>query len=509
MIKKSIKINFIFLPAIFIFIFFSQDVLADTGYQAQKTDQSQAGVIELTPTQTFEFWVKFKNIGFNPWNGMGSEAVILRTTSGMKSKLTHSSWYSDYIPNTVNPVSTIYPDSEALFRFTLLAPSQAGLYWEKFQLFAGSAPILGGEIEIAVKVATTGAEIPPTPTPAPLPEAPPTTIPPVAEEQIFWQNIPTEIKIVNQPQWTNLSQGPEIKVGLLYVEKGEKKDYLPFRISALNNALYDIFDQNGNLLIRNTAGELMEIDYDYSLNRYFINDSNGQRILMTDSPIIFQGTNPVIFKINNWQNGPFWDEGKNDNEFRRKIEIRYNANTERLWLINQLPMEEYVQSVAEVSDSSPSEFLKAQMIAARTYALFRYLTPKYTNTADNRPFFTLQATQADQVYRGYQREQRAPNTLAAAEQTKGVIATYQGDPILAYYFAQSNGKTRSSYEAGMTLAPVDYLQAKIDPPGQGKTLLGHGVGLPQISGIAAAKQGANYAQILKYYYTGIDLTKMY
>jgi len=40
-------------------------------------------------------------------------------------------------------------------------------------------------------------------------------------------------------------------------------------------------------------------------------------------------------------------------------------------------------------------------------------------------------------------------------------------------------------------------------------MLGHGVGLPQVGGMAAARQGANYSQILKYYYTNIDLTQMY
>ena len=61
----------------------------------------------------------------------------------------------------------------------------------------------------------------------------------------------------------------------------------------------------------------------------------------------------------------------------------------------------------------------------------------------------------------------------------------------------------------MTKAPVAYLQSKIDPPGQGKDMRGHGVGLPQVSGMTAANQGANYSQILKYYYSGIDLTKIY
>jgi stage II sporulation protein D len=230
---------------------------------------------------------------------------------------------------------------------------------------------------------------------------------------------------------------------------------------------------------------------------------------MTDSYLVLKTNSSGIFKINSWYNGPFWGQNVNDNEFRGDLKIRFNPNTQRLWVINQLPMENYIKGIVEVGDSANSEFLKAQMIAARTYALFRYLTPKYTNAPNNENFFTVRATQADQVYRGYLGELRTPNASLAAENTKGIVATYQGEPILAYYFAQSDGSTRDSQAVNMTTAPVDYLKAKNDPPGQGKTLLGHGVGLPQISGMTAANQGANYSQILKYYYTGIDLTKMY
>lgn len=506
--KTPLKSFFVLLFSL-PFLFFSPEMaLAETDYQAQRIEQSYAGIPELVPTQSFDFWVKFKNVGLNPWSGTGTETVVLRTVSGMKSKLTHSSWYNYYIPNRVNPASTIYPGDEALFRFTLSAPRTAGIYWEKFQLYAGSSPVPGGEIEIAVKVVgeISGPAIPPTPTVPSVPAIPEITPP---SEITWWQNIPASLNVIDNPRWLNLSQGPEIEIGLFYVEETEKKDNLPFQVSSLNNQSYDVLDQNGKLLVKNTAGEIIEINYDYQTNRYFLNDNQGKRLLMSDSYFKISSPEPTIFRINSWQNGPFWGENVNDNEFRGALEVKYNPSTERLWLINRLPLEDYVKSIAEVGDGTHTEFLKAQMIAARTYALFRYLTPKYTNTPDGEPFFTVQATQADQVYRGYQRELRAPNTVQAAEQTKGIIATYQNDPILAYYFAQSNGKTLSSYEAGMTAAPVDYLIAKTDPPGQGKTLLGHGVGLPQNGGISAANQGANYSQILKYYYTGIDLTKIY
>lgn len=485
---------------------FPHTAFAQTEYAAQRISQSHVAIPELSPTESIEFWVIFKNTGKQFWSGIGPNAVELRSLSGTRNKFSHPSWYQSYAPNRVNPALTIYQGDEALFRFTIAAPREPGMYWEKFNLFAGSEKIPGGDIEIGIRA--VGAEIPapeskpePTPVPAPTPEPEP--------EELWWQTIDPGISITNNYKWQNLPLGPDIRVGLLYVEKQEKSTYLPFKISTLNNTLYDIYDRNGRLLVRNTEGEVIEIDYDYDIDRYFINDRNGKRLLMTDSYITLQGDNNPIFKINSWLNGPFWGQNVNDNEFRNKIEIQYNPNTERLWLINQLPFEQYLKGITEVSDASQYEFLKTQIVAARTYALFKYETPKYINTPTGEPLFTVRSTQADQVYRGYQRELRAPNTLRAVNDTTGVVATYNNDPILAYYFAQSDGKTRSSYEAGMTKLPVAYLQSKLDPPSKGKPLRGHGVGLPQIGGMTAAFQGANYSQILKYYYTGIELTKMY
>ena len=508
------KIFVFFIPLfILTFLIFIIPAFAQTKYQAERIEQSCADIPKLNAGQDLEFWVKFKNIGEESWAGSGPEAVVLRTVSGMKSKLSHPTWYSYYIPNRVNPVSTIFPGDEALFRFNLNAPKQDGIHWETFQLYAGTNPIPGGEIEIAVQVSGNGvvnSESTPTPTPIPTPTPTPAPTPtPNESNEVWWQSVSADINIVSNYRWGNLEQGPNIEVGLIYIEKKDKTDYLPFRILTLNNTAYNLYDQFEKLLVRNTSGEMIEIDYNFDSGYFFVNDSQGKRLLMTNSPLVLKSSEPVIFRIDSWKNGPFWGADVNDNEFRTSLELKYNSSTQRLWLINKLPMEEYLRGLSEVGDSSHPEFLKAQSIAGRTYAMFRYYNHKYTNTTNCDPFFTVMATQADQVYRGYQKELRGPNALVAVEQTKGIIATYANEPISAYYFAQSDGKTRDSEKAYMTKAPVPYLKAKNDPPGQGKTMLGHGVGMPQIGGIVAANQGANYSQILKYYYTGIDLTKIY
>jgi stage II sporulation protein D len=47
------------------------------------------------------------------------------------------------------------------------------------------------------------------------------------------------------------------------------------------------------------------------------------------------------------------------------------------------------------------------------------------------------------------------------------------------------------------------------PWDQGKTLWGHGVGLSATGALGAANDGWTYDRILKYFYTGIELKRIY
>jgi peptidoglycan hydrolase-like amidase len=304
---------------------------------------------------------------------------------------------------------------------------------------------------------------------------------------------------------------PKIRVGLLYIEKTENKKYLPLEISTRGQKSYDVYGDKNQLLLKNTKGEKIKISFDFTRKRYIVDDTQNHRLLTTDSPLLMvpPAGSEIIFKLDNWKNNTFWGEPVTDNEYYGQFKVEYNPVTERLWVINQLPIEKYLESVAEAGDDAPMEFLKAQAVAARTYAFYRLKIPKYTAAVNKVPFIDVRDTQADQVYRGVKKSERAPNFLQAVQETRGIIMTYMGDPALAYYFAQSDGKTRSANLVGMTKKLIPYLVAKDDPPGQGKKLLGHGVGMPQRSAITAAGQGATYSQILKYYYTNIDLTRMY
>lgn len=490
------KILILIFVLFLLFLFQQETIAATLDYQAQRVEQSHPEIINLQASKAFTFWVNFKNTGRKIWLGTGDKTVTLRTASGQDSVIAHSSWLSKKIAYKVKwsvPVGTV-----GTFKFAFQAPETNGMYWEKLQLFAGDDLIPGGSIEIPVKV-YGGKEPPPPVSPAPAVQ------PPV--ETPFWQSIPAELNISTDLKY---KQEPEVRVGLFYREV-EDKDELPIRIKTLNQAAYEVRGPDDYLFVRATSGDELIIDFDFNINRYLLNDAQGKRLLMTDQILKFISLNPnTIFKIPSWQNGPFWDSpGVIDNEFKGNLEIQYNPTTQRLWAINQLPIETYLKGIKETSDQWPMEFHKAQAIAARTYTIFRLENPKYTATPDEEPIFTLRATQADQVYRGYQSEIRSPNFLQAVQETKGLAAVYQGPVIAAYYFAQTDGRTRSCREAYMCKEQMPYLVSRPDPPGIGKNLRGHGVGMPQYGAKAAAEQGANFSQILKYYYLGIEIKKIY
>src|SRR5207237_967493 len=125
----------------------------------------------------------------------------------------------------------------------------------------------------------------------------------------------------------------------------------------------------------------------------------------------------------------------NDKSFRGKIEVFANTRG-ALTVVNVIGLEDYVRGVVPNELSYPAiEALKAQAIAARTYAL------------KNRGQFAfdgydLLPTTRSQVYRGLTSE--TPLTSRAVDETRGMIATYKGEPINALYTSTCGGRTEDS-----------------------------------------------------------------
>jgi stage II sporulation protein D len=127
-------------------------------------------------------------------------------------------------------------------------------------------------------------------------------------------------------------------------------------------------------------------------------------------------------------------------------------------VVNRLPLEDYLRGVVpkEMPAVWPLEALKAQAVAARTYAL--YQIEKHQDEQ-----WDVMATVMSQVYGGRQGE--TPSTDQAVRETAGQILTYNQRPILAYFHSNSGGHTENTASVWGTDLP--YLEAVNDPYSKG------------------------------------------
>ena len=134
--------------------------------------------------------------------------------------------------------------------------------------------------------------------------------------------------------------------------------------------------------------------------------------------------------------------------------IRVVRSGTSLMMINHVALESYLRGVVphEVSASWPTESLKAQACAARSYAeqARRAATGQWDLYCDVR----------SQAYIGTSRED--PRTDAAIKATAGVVPSYGGDPIHAFYFSCSGGHTEN-IELAWETSPLPYLKGVEDP----------------------------------------------
>ena len=148
--------------------------------------------------------------------------------------------------------------------------------------------------------------------------------------------------------------------------------------------------------------------------------------------------------------------GVSGGSYRGALEFRVGGNgVKGLMAINALDLESYVAGVisAEVPASWPTEALRTQAIAARTYAI--------TTNAGGSQGFTQYADTRSQMYRGVSAE--SPSTSAAVAATRGMVVTYQGRPVTTYFFSSSGGRTENIENSFVGSAPEPWLKSVVDP----------------------------------------------
>lgn len=266
-------------------------------------------------------------------------------------------------------------------------------------------------------------------------------------------------------------------------------------------------------------------------------------------------------------------------------EVEVRRGKAGLDVIEVIPMERYVAGVlaGEMPASFPVEALRAQAVAARTFALVRKLEAQ----ANGRPW-DLGVDVLSQVYAG---ATAPPAARAAAEATEGEVLVLGMEPVEAYFHAVCGGRTegglaalgrdfpylapvecghcdgapRVAWEVAVPLAELGRLAglpgratrvavaartptgraAQVElAAGERRAVLaaadlrrrlgwarlpslafdvaarggeavftgrgrGHGAGLCQWGAAGLARAGADHAAILRHYYPGADVVKMY
>ena len=132
-------------------------------------------------------------------------------------------------------------------------------------------------------------------------------------------------------------------------------------------------------------------------------------------------------------------------KYRGRVQLSLSGG--RVQMINTIGFELYLRGLAEVPTSWPEHALRAQAIAARSYALDAIR--KERARAGDRGY-DICATDQCQVYRGAAIELGAfgERWVAAISATRRQVMTYRGRLVQTFYFSTSDGRTRRSFPGG-------------------------------------------------------------
>jgi hypothetical protein len=304
--------------------------------------------------------------------------------------------------------------------------------------------------------------------------------------------------------------GPNISVGLWGYNKSDISSS-PFQITA--DKPYNIVDKNGKILGQVTGSSTTKVEYDSNSNLKIYNS-----IASVDSntSVSFQPTDgdpSIIFNVHR--------PNSSYDHYRGSIKLQYYHGTDivggtsstvsQVWVINTLPLEEYVWGMGETTGTGPTEHTKVMTTIFRTYGFWyiKYAT-KYA------PYgFQIRSDSGSQIYLGEDWENKYSNIKKDAQDTRGIFATYKSDVALTPYSSWSDGKTRS-YKDVWGSKDYPWCAAVKDPYGKGTKAQyqasgNHMVGLIANGSLklAGSSYKWSYNKIMKYYYTGISLPTNY
>lgn len=200
----------------------------------------------------------------------------------------------------------------------------------------------------------------------------------------------------------------------------------------------------------NAQSELLES----SINSEVVNGLNKNVVVYnSDNNISFMYSNNYNIFFTEYNETLLQNAIKIDKELYRGM-IGFSTEPGKLISINRVPLNEYLYGVIpnEISATWPIDAIKAQVLAARTYAVAN-INP------NSKSGYDMQDNQNSQVYRGYSSEKQITNI--AVDETDGEMIYYDSKLITAFFHSTSGGRTENSENIWVTSLP--YLKGVDDP----------------------------------------------
>ncbi|MDR0599403.1 MAG: SpoIID/LytB domain-containing protein [Treponema sp.] len=215
---------------------------------------------------------------------------------------------------------------------------------------------------------------------------------------------------------------------------------------------------DSRVLYQGAAGEQFWVEW--------IRGSGGGSLLIQgrDKKTLAQGSAPLVYEIGDAGNtsivaGVVNGAPGTNRTYRGNLE--FQPRPEGMTVVNIVPLEDYLYGVvpSEMPASWPAESLKAQTIAARSYAI-----ANKGQFADRG--FDLYGTPHSQAYHGVGAEDKRAGS--AVDLTRGIILLGGKEPLKAYYSANHGGYSEDSltlwgYDAYMQAVPDKLISPRTGP----------------------------------------------
>lgn len=411
---------------------------------------ASATQVKLSPDEKLMVRLGFKNTGKKSWN---VRELRFLTADG-------SLFMGEHWPAPSSPVliagEPLLPGRLEFYDVMLDAPEEPGSFMLTAQIIADGQAVSGSTVTI------------------------PTVVVPPESTTVITEQLLSE---------------PRIRVAL-----GKAEGATAVKVSA---GSYQVNLLDGTNIVSLIEGESGVLEYDQPGKTYSF--TYGGVLTTSTQPFRLLAAGPDSrFLLVDKKETAKWNNKIVYNEYRDTLEIRWSDKIVGWWMINELPIEYYLKGLIETGNSETMELHKSVYTAARTYA--------YIHLPDGVRYkerlWDVHAVW-DQYYKGYAAEKINPNGVRAVDETRGLLVTYDNKPVVTPYFTRSNGMT-IGWKAAWGGQDKPWLQPVVAKYDQGKKMWGHGVGMSnQDAKQRIIKDNWTHEQVLTYYYTGVQLKRVY